>query len=294
MNTTYTITLYSTALFSTWINVEELSLLIDAGDGVSAGLTQKSGKIKHVFVTHPDRDHILGLPQLLQLNSRPNFPKVYYPQDSGSFPAMHAFLTKFDPHVAHSEWTAIKDGDVLPIKKGFEVEALRNEHINSPIGVHKSLSYKVYEVKHKLKPAFAGMSGAEIGAIAKEKGRDFISEQVRSNILSFSGDTPVDDYGKWDGSQVLVHEATFLDGEEDLKIESKKNKHSRIDEVLKMVKEIEVGSLVLTHFSTRYSREDIDQSVKALIRDLEIKTPIYLVYPGEIKRNILASEPING
>ena len=31
-----TINTYSTALFSTWINVEELGLLIDAGDGVMA------------------------------------------------------------------------------------------------------------------------------------------------------------------------------------------------------------------------------------------------------------------
>ena len=55
------ITAYSTALYSTWINIEELNLLFDAGDGLTAGLLSKARKIKHVFVTHPDRDHINGL-----------------------------------------------------------------------------------------------------------------------------------------------------------------------------------------------------------------------------------------
>ncbi|WP_315814720.1 hypothetical protein [Paraflavitalea speifideaquila] len=40
----FTITGYSTALFSTWYFIEELGLLFDAGDGVSAGLLQKAGK----------------------------------------------------------------------------------------------------------------------------------------------------------------------------------------------------------------------------------------------------------
>jgi len=293
MNKPYNITAYSTALFSTWIMVEELNLLIDAGDGISAGLLQKAGKIKYAFITHPDRDHVLGLPQFLQLNSRPGWPKVYHPKDAGSFPPLQAFLEKFDHHVTFSDWQGIADGDVLPIKKGFEVEALRNEHVQCPIGVHKSLSYKVFEVKQKLKAEFLGLPGAEIGALAKEKGKDFISETIRTNLLSFSGDTPVDDYAKWDGSHVLFHEATFLNAEEDAQIESKGNKHSRIDEVMKMVKEIDVGTLVLSHFSTRYTQEDINTAVRKLIKELNIQIPVHLIYPGEVRRNVLAGEPIN-
>ena len=40
-----TITGYSTALFSTWYYVDELSLLFDCGDGVTSGLLQKARKI---------------------------------------------------------------------------------------------------------------------------------------------------------------------------------------------------------------------------------------------------------
>lgn len=289
----YKISAYSTALFSTWINVEELNLLIDAGDGLTAGLLQKSRKIKNVFITHPDRDHLNGLPQFVQLNSRDEFPRIYYPKDSGSFPAMNSFLTKFDPHVSLSSWIGIEDKSRIEIKKNIEVEAIRNEHVKSPLGIHKSLSYKVFEIKNKLKPEFLSKSGDEIKEIVDKNGRDFISEKVESNILSFSGDTPVDDYSKWDGSEVLMHEATFLKNEDDTQIESRGNKHSRIDEVLQMVKEIEIGSLILNHFSSRYSKDEIDRTVIKLIDELKIQIPVFLIYPGEIKRDILRTKPIN-
>ena len=102
-----TITAFSTALFSTWYFIDELGILFDAGDGVSAHLLQKARKVKHAFISHADRDHISGLIQFNQLNARDGFPKIYYPKDSGSFPALADFAAKFDPHVSGSEWHPI-------------------------------------------------------------------------------------------------------------------------------------------------------------------------------------------
>ncbi|MFK8055205.1 MAG: MBL fold metallo-hydrolase [Saprospiraceae bacterium] len=289
----YNITSYSTGLYYTWINVEELNLLVDAGDGAAAGLLQKSRKIKNVFITHPDRDHLNGLPQFVQLNAREGYPKIYHPQDSGSFPAMSSFLRQFDPHVPTTDWIGIADGSRVEIKKDVIVEAIRNEHVKAPIGVHKSLSYKVFERKKKLKPEFLSKSSSEIKSIVELHGRDFITNESETNIISFSGDTPVDDYSKWDGSKVLIHESTFLKNEGDAQIESRGNKHSRIDEVIKMASEISVEQLILTHFSSRYSKSDIDASVRKLSKEYGLQIPIFIVYPGEIKRDILNGIPVN-
>ena len=54
---------YSTALFATWYFIEELGILFDAGDGLVSGLMGKCGKIKKVFISHADRDHLTGLLQ---------------------------------------------------------------------------------------------------------------------------------------------------------------------------------------------------------------------------------------
>lgn len=288
-----TISAYSTALFSTWINVEELNLLVDAGDGVVAGLLSKSRKIKHVFLTHPDRDHITGLLQFNQLNSREGFPKIYYPKDSGSFPALQNFQLKFDPHIKSTEWYGIQDKSEIGIKKGFYVQAIRNGHIMAPKNVFKSLSYKVFETKQKLKPEFSNLKGQEIQKIASTKGKSFLTYTTKKNIISFSGDTPVDNYEKWNNSEILIHEATFINQNNESAIESRGNKHSYLEDVIKMVSEIYIEKLILNHFSSRYSKEQIDLEVIKLCKKYRLEIPVYIIYPGEIKRDILKSVPIN-
>jgi len=288
------ITAYSTALFSTWINIEELGLLFDAGDGVTSGLLQKSGKIKHVFITHPDRDHITGLFQFNQLNARKEFPIIYYPKHSGSFPAMRDFQNKFDPHIQKINWHPLEHLDRILIRNDLFVEAIRNEHIASPQNIFKSLSFKLFQTKQKLKREFIHLDGKSIKELIATKGRDSIMETINTNILSYAGDTPVDDYSKWDHSEVLIHEATFLQDQEGmiLKSNSNKNKHSKLDEVIRMVSEINVGQLILNHFSSRYSKEEIDTNVIKLCKAYNLKIPVHVIYPGEIHRNILASRPL--
>src|SRR3954467_6889124 len=112
-----TISGYSTALFSTWYFVEELGVLFDAGDGVVANLLQKSRKVKHVFLSHADRDHLTGLLQLNQLNARPGYPKMYYPKDARSIRSLEMFAKAFDDQVHATEWIALKEGQEVEIKK---------------------------------------------------------------------------------------------------------------------------------------------------------------------------------
>jgi len=245
----FTITGYSTALFSTWIFVEELGLLFDAGDGLMSGLLSKSRKIKHAFISHADRDHITGLLQFNQLG-------------------------------AH-----------IPFKDNFHVEAIRNEHIEAPLDKHKSLSFKVFHTKRKLKVTFQKLSGLEIKQLRDTKGNDFLTDEIKTNLISYSGDTPVDDYSKWDGSQILIHEATFLG--DDSKIPLHGNKHSHLEEVIKMVSEIKVEKLILNHFSSRYSQATIDKAIKKLSKTYKIDIPIYRILPGKVSVDILNDEPIN-
>lgn len=287
-----TLTGYSTALFSTWFFVEELGLLFDAGDGVAAGLLQKSRKIKYVFISHADRDHLTGLLQLNQLNAQKGFPIIYYPKDCGSFPHLEAFSKKFDPHVSGTIWQPIEEGMEFEIKKGIFVRAIRNSHVLAEKGISKSLSFKVFEKKTKLKPEFLQYSGKEIQQLMKTKGKATLTEEIESNLISYSGDTPVEDYETWNGSKILIHEATFLGGEENIKHKPHGNQHSTLEEVMEMVSNIDIGSLVLSHFSSRYSPTEIDNRIKSLCEKYGIDIPVYRVLPGEILRGILKGKTI--
>lgn len=292
MQTKLTITGYSTALFSTWFFIDELALLFDAGDGVSAGLTQKARKIKYAFISHADRDHLGGLVQFNQLNAREGYPIIFYPEHCGSFPNLEQFTNRFDPQSRGTIWTAIKSNEIVPIKKNIEVHTIRNGHIPAEKDIQKSFSFKVHESKRKLKKELLHLSGAEIKALKDTKGEDFIFETIRTNILGYSGDTPIEDTDRWQDCQTLIHEATFID-DESTQVVSHGNKHSKLEEVIRMVSESNIESLVLSHFSSRYDKAFIDDHILQLCKKYKVKIPVRRVPPGEVVKDILNSKIIN-
>jgi ribonuclease Z len=289
-----TITGYSTALFATWFFIEELGIVFDAGDGLSAGLLQKGGKVKHVFISHADRDHIAGLLQFNQLNGYNGSPTICYPDACGSFPALQNFTSKFDPRPTTAEWKPIAFGSEHVVGKDLIVEAIRNGHVNAPPEISKSLSYKVFRSKRKLKAEYASLSGNEIRDLIEAHGNDYVTNAVRENVLSYSGDTPVEDYERWNNSNILIHEATFLGNDDSLKHAPTKNKHSDLSEVMEMLANIKVNKVILSHFSPRYHQPEIDAEIKRLAKHFNVKVPIFRMIPGQIHKNILSDIPVVG
>src|SRR5271165_5217389 len=99
------LTVFSTPLISTWVLDETHRILFDAGDGAAALLEGKIHKANVIALTHAHRDHIAGLPQLLNLrggvaaaNGEPL--RVVHPDGSGSLIALGRFLAQFDQMTA--------------------------------------------------------------------------------------------------------------------------------------------------------------------------------------------------
>lgn len=287
-----TIDMFSTALYSTWILVEEYGLLIDAGDGVSAMLGQGNGKIHHVFITHADRDHMTGLLQLVQLRPRPDDPPpIHYPKDCGSFPALADFSRKFDPQIqTPPDWIGIENGDRISLGKNRFVVAIRNEHIAAPEGIAKSLSYLLVEERRRLKPELRQLQESEIAHLSEEQGQEAITEKFDHKLIGFSGDTPGGDYEHWRGVDVLIHEATFLAAADD---DYEKPVHSVLGDVLRMAADVKPQRLVLAHFSTRYEPEEVVSAVAKGIDEAGIDFPVHVVAPGELVFDVLRQSPIN-
>jgi ribonuclease Z len=288
----FTISAYSTAMFSTWYFIEELGLLFDCGDGLISALLQKSRKIDHVFMSHADRDHLTGLLQFNQLNARPGFPIIHYPKDCRSFPPLHDFSTKFDPHVAGTVWKPIIDRDKIWIKKDLYVQAIRNNHVLCKDGIHKSLGYKVVQVKSKLKADYVDLPVAEIRNAIDTLGKEATHTTLETTLLCYSGDTPCENFEHWNNAKILIHEATFLGGEGDKSIQTHGNKHSTLDEVIKAVSEIKLECLILGHFSSRYSNEQIDSRIIELCKTYHLRIPVYRLLPGQVTKHILSGEPL--
>ena len=279
---------FSTALFSTWYFLREHGILFDCGDGACAGLLQSARKVKHVFISHADRDHLAGLLQFNQLNGREEL-KVYYPKDCGSFPAIADFTSKFDPHTVGTKWIPIDNGTEISIRADLSVCAFANRHVESKKGT-KSLSFAVNRISRKLRPQFIGLPSHEIANKRKELGADAITERSSQTELIYSGDTPIETDGRYNDTNVLIHEATFLRESEIDPDNPKRNKHSSLDQVMAMVAQSNIKTLVLGHFSSRYEFEEIDEAIRRQIELHSIQMPVYRLLPGQTGRDILGNK----
>ncbi len=280
-----TITAASTALFSTWVFVEDLGLLFDAGDGVSASLGQKSRKIRHVFVTHADRDHVCGLLQLHQLNARDGLPHIYYPSDCGSFPALRDFVSRFDPQSGPATWNGIKAKETVELQNGYSVVAGTSAHVPSGT-LTKALDFTVYTSRRVLRPEFRGLPGPEIASKRKELGEDAVTQTRTEGVIGYSGDAPELDCSRWSGVKVLIHESTFLEPG------TTRGFHSNLPQVIAAAAQLDLEALILMHFSARYKPSEIEKSISEHANSSSPRFPIFAVYPGQVAYDILATTPI--
>ncbi len=277
----------STALFSTWWFAEQYGLLFDCGDGASAVLMHKARKVRHVFLSHADRDHIAGMLAFNQLYGGPKLT-VHYPVDSGSFPPLAEFCRNFDPWIKGTVWQPITDGQSVPVGKGLSVRAIENSHMRGIRPGIRSLSYVVERSVRKLKAEFVGMPGSAIAALRQEVGAEAMTDEVRTPALIYSADTGVIDDGRYDGAEVLIHEATFIDRADSSVDDPTRFLHSVLEDVLAMVAKAKPAHLVLGHFSGRYGRGQIVEAVREGCAVAGVVCPVSLILPGETSHDVLA------
>jgi len=283
------ITAYSTALYSTWIFVEDLRLLFDAGDGVSAHLLGKSRKALKVAISHSDRDHVTGLLQLQQLNARQNGMEVFYPADSAYIPALAQFCRQADPWSGpYVSWTPVRPEEDVTLDGDLKLKVMRNTHVPSAPGVIKSVSYFVVRVVRKLRPEFQGLSGEELARL----GSDNVTAPVERGVLAYAGDTGVTDPDPWRGCVTLIHEATFLRPEDMESTKEHVQEHSVLPDVLRMVRDASPEALILNHFSSRYEAEEIRQAVRREAEALRLPFPVFIIPPAEVVNDVLAGPPV--
>ncbi len=279
------LTAASTALFSTWVFVENQGVLFDAGDGVSASLGLKSGKVRDVFVTHADRDHLCGLLQFNQLNAKDGQPRIHYPKDCGSFPALQDFVTRFDPQSGPATWRGLTPGERVDVGNDHHVEARASEHVRVE-GQVKALDYTLCVVRRSLRPEFRGLPGSEIASLRKQHGEDAITAERIDRLLGYSGDAPQLDPEHWSGVDVLIHEATFLEPE------TTRGAHANLPQVVRAAATLDLKALVLLHFSARYKRAEIEAAIVEHAQAAQPCFPIHAVYPGQVATDILSSKPV--
>lgn len=218
-------------------------------------------------------DHIAGLWGVVNIRNngmgdREKPLDVFYPKGNRAVEEYTSFIKKANPELRFSfNVHPLEEGDRVFLRDagGFKryVQPFRTKHVATEV----SFGYHIFEVRRKLKEEFQGLDSKVIARLVKEKGRDFVTREYHKKILTISGDSLALDPEEVEGTELLIHECTFLDPRD-----RRYKNHASIDEVMETVKKAGVKRVILYHISTRYIRSirSVIKKYREMLPDVEI------------------------
>jgi ribonuclease Z len=252
-------------------------LLFDCGEGTQRQLLLSSIgllDLREIFFTHYHADHYLGLPGMLKtfaLRGREEPITVYGP---AGLMSLFSDLRRIFGKLTY-EYTLVElsPGDRLP-RDGYALEVFPVLHGRFAVGYTLLEDDRPGRFDVTTADNLGVPSGPERGALQRGEpvtlgdGRVVAPEQVlgpprRGRKVSITGDTaPSSDVIEAvRGADVLIHEATFLEDEQE---RARETLHSTALDAAATAKEADAGLLAITHLSSRYLGRDAAREARTV------------------------------
>ncbi|MDR0690679.1 MAG: ribonuclease Z [Streptococcaceae bacterium] len=250
--------------------------IFDVGEGTQMQILHTSirpRKIEKIFITHLHGDHLFGLPGLLSSRSfqggeeKLSSLTIYGPAGIKKFVKTTLSISMTRVNYEIDFYEIPKVGGKIFADDQFEISALPLEH-----GV-LSFGYRVEEKSQEGRlqvnrlqklgipfgPLFGKLKKGEKVTLTDGRvldGKDFVGEKKPGRTLVIIGDTRKSEQAisLAKDADVLVHEATFEDGKEK---KARRYFHSTTTQAAEIAKAAGVQKLILTHYSARYSNQDL-------------------------------------
>lgn len=243
-------------------------MLVDCGEGAQMQLMQYNGnihRIDHIFISHLHGDHYLGLLGLIftmHLNHRSSDLHLYshlgleeiiniqlaYSKSFLRFKLVHHRLTPGKQEVILD--TKHFSVETIPLKHKIDCSGFLFREKIKPRRIDKSkiptdLNYK------QLASLKTGADIIDDQGNIRYKNSELTFPPRRSRTYAYCSDTAYDEsiISIVKNTDVLYHEATFMEEEKDKAIETK---HSTAAEAAAIARQATVGKLIIGHYSARY------------------------------------------
>ncbi len=244
----------SRAALSTGFCIPEMDWLLDAG------VLVHDQRPSHIFVSHTHSDHVHQLPRIKSRRKPPliTLPHLSVPLLEDWFRTSQALT--FGAQIDDEELLersydllGVAPGDSLRIARGrviSQVDVVACDHAMDCVG------YLFSEIKLRLKDEFAGLPGAQLGALRRQGVE--LSEEVPRPQLAYLTDTTArvfDRHPEVLQAPVIVTECTFID--DDHREAAERTRHTLWSDLLPVIEAHPQACFVLIHFSQRYRDEEL-------------------------------------
>ncbi|KAE9012266.1 hypothetical protein PR003_g15016 [Phytophthora rubi] len=223
----------------------------------------------HVFITHGHIDHIGALVAHAARRALQKQKPAQYFVPAHLVPHLESILQS----------TAAMQGDepfpvrLVPLQPYDEVHVSPKYMVRAVPTTHRvpSLGFILYEKRNRLKPEYQQLPGSEIAAL-KRAGQAITSTELTPEI-AYTGDTTIEVFRAAAESdderardllrvKVLITEATYADGKMTVQ-DAVARGHMHLDQLAADEQLFQqVGTLVLVHFSARYSADDLAECIR--------------------------------
>lgn len=264
----------SRAGHETFFRIRELGVALDIGRGPDLVLP-----MDHVFITHAHLDHAAGIPFYAAQRRLQGVGggTIYVPAESADgvreLLRVQEKLTGGEFHV-----------EVRGLEPGDEVRFGRTHMVRAHAASHRvaARGYELVEIRHRLLPEFEGLDREELSRLHRDGVR--IDGPYSSPVLFYTGDTDRGLLETCDAAfraEVLLIECSFLaDGHQE---RAELYRHIHIDDIAEFAEKFENQLIVLTHFSRRYSRDEIRTLVRRRL-PVSLHERIRLALPEQWQR----------
>jgi len=262
----------SVAGVETCIEVPALRLVLDMGR-----CTQSAVRQPLVLLSHGHLDHMGAVAQHAARRAMMHMGESTYIAPAAVAPDLEQLFNA----AGRLDGQSIPRR-IVPLAPGEEFQIAKNRWVRPFETYHRvpSQGYTVWERRHRLRAEFQGLPGTRI---AQLRASGVSVEQVQEvALLSFTGDTRIEVLERTpelQQSETLVMETTFLDERVDVDL-ARSSGHIHLDEVLQRVALLPRAEVVFSHFSARYTDEDVRRIISHQLPD-ELRGVVKLFGLGE-------------
>lgn len=221
--------------------------------------------IDHVCLTHGHMDHAAGLAYYFSQRHfqgiAPGTAIVPKPL-VGPIEDLMKVWGRIEGHLTPIKLIGVDEDEDVEIRRGLIVRPFRVKHRA------QSLGYAVIEVRKKLKPEYAELSGRQLADL-KRKG-ETIENRLEIPLLAYCGDTALASFLDYDhvrNAQVLITECTFFD--RDHLPRARQGQHTHVQDLPELMQRVNNPNVVLTHFTNRTGIVAAKRAIEGVLSDVD-------------------------
>ncbi len=270
----------------TTIAIPHLKIMFDTGIG-----SPELVEIPKILLTHGHLDHASGLAYLISQKSLRKLPppEVYVPSEI--FEPIDKILKLWH------EIEQYKSEYILyPVELNQMYYIYGNYYFKAIPSYHRipSYGYVIFEKKKKLKEEYKNLPGHQIAELRKTN-PDIIEEKYEP-IITFSGDTQIEFVLHNEivqKTKILFLECTYICDKRPIE-RARKWGHIHLYEIIQHAEYFkEIEKLFLIHFSPRYKKKEIKETLKQKLPEWLYKKTTPFLIKDNLHMDILESIPMN-